>query len=85
MQLSSGHLGESKHQQFLSCLKLLFQGKAKCKAIDVKVTFYSRANKSHFHKKGLHLVRVFVTQRWPINLEFTSYLTQIIFNCRNGK
>ena len=63
----------------------LFQGEAKCKATDVTVIFYSRANKTHFHKKGLHLMRIFVTQRWPINLEFTSYLTQIIFNCRNGK
>ena len=85
MQRSSGHLRESKHQQFLSCLKFLFQGEAKCKAIDVTVIFYSCADKTHFHKKGLHLARVFVTQRWPINLEFTSYLTQIIFNCRNEK
>ena len=36
----------------LSCLKLLFQSEAKCKAIDMKMIFYSYANKIHFQKKG---------------------------------
>jgi len=28
----------------------LFQSEAKCKAIDLKMFFYSHANKTHFHK-----------------------------------
>ena len=29
----------------------LFQSEPKCKAIDMKMFFYSHANKTHFHKK----------------------------------
>ena len=34
---------------FLSCLKPLFHSKAKCKAIDIKIFFYSHANKPRKH------------------------------------
>ena len=34
-----------------SCLKPLFQRKAKCEAIDMKMNFYSHASKTHFHNK----------------------------------
>ena len=34
-----------------SCPELLFQSEAKCKAIDIKVTFYSYANKLIFTRK----------------------------------
>ena len=30
----------------------LFQSEAKYKAIDIKMIFYSHANKTHFHEKG---------------------------------
>ena len=33
----------------------LFQRQAKCEAIDMKIIFYSHANKTHFHKKGFAL------------------------------
>ena len=38
---------------------------------DMKMIFYSQANKTHFHKKGFALslvlkVRAFGTQTWPI-------------------
>ena len=35
-----------------SCLlKPLFYSEVKCEAIDIKMIFYSHANKIHFHKK----------------------------------
>ena len=37
----------------------LFQSEAKCEAIDMKMIFYSHANKTHFHKNGLALSLVF--------------------------
>ena len=50
-----------------SCPKPQFQSEAKCKAIDM----HSRANKTHFHKKGfaLSLVlkgKLFGNRRWSI-------------------
>ena len=57
---------------FLSWPKALFQCKAKCEAIDLKMIFFnSHANKTHFHKKGFALslvlkVRLFGTPKWPI-------------------
>ena len=33
----------------------LFQTQAKCEAIDMKIIFYSHANKTHFHKIGFAL------------------------------
>ena len=52
----------------------MFQNESKCKAIDMKMTFCSHANKTHFPLKGFALslvlkVRVFRTQKWP--LKFT--------------
>ena len=47
----------------------LFQGGFKCEATDVKMIFYSHANKNHFHNLALSLVlkvRVFGTRKWPI-------------------
>ena len=57
---------------FPSCAKPLFQGEAKCKAIDMKTIFYSHAGKTHFHKKSFALslvlkVREFGTRKWPNN------------------
>ena len=41
------------------------------RSIDMNIIFYSRANKTHFHKKGFALslvlkARVFGTWKWPI-------------------
>ena len=33
----------------------LFQNEAKCEAIDMKMSYYSHVNKTHFHKKGFAL------------------------------
>ena len=38
-----------------SCTKPLFQSEAKYEAIDVKMVFYSDADKTYFHKKGFAL------------------------------
>ena len=52
--------------------KHLFTGNAKCRAMDMKITFYSHANRTRFQRKRFapRLVltgRVFGTQKWPIN------------------
>ena len=64
-----------------SCLKPQFQSEAKCKAIDMKINFYTHANKTHFQQKdfaiGLVLkVRVFGTQELPIAFLFEFYHTR---------
>ena len=41
----------NNNTSFPSCFKPLFESEAKCRAIDMKVIFYSHANKTHFHKK----------------------------------
>ena len=56
-----------------SSLKSLFQSEAKCKAIDLKMIFYSPENKINFHyNKGFAFgpclkVRDFETRKWPFN------------------
>ena len=40
------------NRPFPSWCKSPFQSKAKCKAIDMKMIYYSHANKTHFHNKG---------------------------------
>ena len=36
---------------FTSCSEPLFQSEARCKAIDMKMIFYSHANKTHFRSE----------------------------------
>ena len=53
----------------------LNQNEVKCSAFDMKMSFHSHANKTHFHKKGCALgltlkVRVLGTQKWPIKKLF---------------
>ena len=40
---------------FLCCPKPLFESEAKCKTIDIKMTFYCHENKLIFTRKILHL------------------------------
>ena len=52
--------------------KSLFQSEANWEAIDMKMCFYSNANKTLFHKKGFALslvvkVRAFGTRKWLIH------------------
>ena len=53
----------------------LNQNEVKCSAFDMKMSFHSHANKTHFHKKGCALglllkVRVLGTKKWPIEKLF---------------
>ena len=46
-------------------------------SIDMEIIFYSRADKTHFHKKDcapslILKVRVFGTQKWPIDRRIVS-------------
>ena len=59
---------EVSNRLFPSRLKPLSQSEAKCEAIDMKMIFYSHANKAHFHKEDFTLglvvkVRVFGTRK----------------------
>ena len=49
---------KSNTSRFPSCLKPLFQSKAKCEAIDTNMILYSRANEAHFQKKCFALCLV---------------------------
>ena len=44
-------LSQQANRPFRICPKPLVQNEAKDKAIDMKRTFYSHTNKTHFHKK----------------------------------
>ena len=50
----------------------LFQNEGRCSAFDMEIIFHSRANKTHFHKKGcapslILKAGVFGTRKWPID------------------
>ena len=50
---SSDHKkAESDNRSFPSSSGPLYQNEVKCSAFDMEMTFYSHANKTHFHKKG---------------------------------
>ena len=53
--MMGGHFFLEINRPFVSCPKPLFHNEAKGEAIDMKIIFYPHANKTHFHKKGLHL------------------------------
>ena len=56
-----------------SCLKSLLQSGANCEAIDLKMMFYSHANKSHFHKKG------FAFSKWPIHQCYVAKVNYMVW------
>ena len=49
--MMGGHIFLDINRPFASCPKPLFHNEAKCEAIDMKVIFYSHANKTYFHKR----------------------------------
>ena len=70
--MSSETAKSNCNRPFPSSKKSHFQSEAKCEAIDMKMSFYSHANRTHFHNKGFALslvlkVRFFGTRKWPIN------------------
>ena len=67
------------------CPKPLFQSKAECETTEVKMIFYSHANKTHFHKKGFTLslvwkVRIFGTWKFYVSL----FCLVCLFVCFHG-
>ena len=61
--------------------KPLFQNEAKCKAIDMKMNFYSQQIENHFYKKGLTLclvlkMGVLGTRECPVSVTF-SYVPRL--------
>ena len=54
------------NRPFPSCPKPLFQSEVKCEAIDMKMTFYSHANKN-FALSPVVKMRVCGTRKWPIH------------------
>ena len=85
----------SKIKPFPSFPGPLFQNEGRCSAFDMEIIFHSRANKTHFHKKGwapslILKVSVFGTRKWPIaklmTSEGNSALTPANIDvCRNNK
>lgn len=63
---------------------------AKYKAVDLKIIFYSRENKTHFHKKGSEIslflkVRVYGTRKWPVPERIKNSPTcNLAFKVRNA-
>ena len=60
----------------------LYENKVKWSAFDMEMIFHSRANKTHFHKKGCALglilkVGVFGTQKWPVRCKKCSEQTPL--------
>ena len=49
--MMGGHIFADINRPFASCPKPLFHNEAKCEAIDMKLIFYSHANKTFFHKR----------------------------------
>ena len=62
------------NRPFTSYSKPLFQNETKREAIDVTMIFYSHAQKTYFHKKGLSISLV-LKQRLGVTL--TTYLMSV--------
>ena len=68
----SWYVLSNQNRPFLSSPGPLFQNEGRCSAFDMEIIFHSHASKTHFHKKGcapslILKMRVFGTQKWPID------------------
>ena len=75
----SEHAYQRCNRPFPSSPGPLFQTEGRCWAFDMEIIFNSRANKTHFHKKGcapslLLKVRVFGTRKWLIVIKHWSLM-----------
>ena len=73
------HAYQRCNRPFPSSPGPLFQTEGRCWAFDMEVIFNSRANKTHFHKKGcapslILKVRVFGTRKWLIVIKHWSLM-----------
>ena len=71
------HAYQRCNRPFPSSPGPLFQTEGRCWAFDMEIIFNSRANKTHFHKKGcapslILKVRVFGTRKWLIVIKHWS-------------
>ena len=64
------------NRPFPSWCKSPFQSEARCKAIDMKMTYYSHANKTHFHHKGFWTLPRFESE----SFDFSGQIRQL--NCQ---
>ena len=74
--MMGGHIFPDVNRPFASCHKPLLHNEAKCEAIDMKIIFYSHANKTCFHKKGFALSIIFKVRV----LELRNGLLQTLHN-----
>ena len=75
----SEHAYQRCNRPFPSSPGPLFQTEGRCWAFDMEIIFNSRANKTHFHKKGcapslILKVRVFGTRKWLIVIKHWSLM-----------
>ena len=75
----SEHAYQRCNRPFPSFPGPLFQTEGRCWAFDMEIIFNSRANKTHFHKKGcapslILKVRVFGTWKWLIVIKHWSLM-----------
>ena len=75
----SEHAYQRCNRPFPSSPGPLFQKEGRCWAFDMEIIFHSRANKTHFHKKGcapslILKVRVFGTRKWLIVIKHWSLM-----------
>ena len=75
----SEHAYQRCNRPFPSSPRPLFQTAGRCWAFDMEIIFNSRANKTHFHKKGcapslILKVRVFGTRKWLIVIKHWSLM-----------
>ena len=73
------HAYQRCNRPFPSSPGPLFQTEGRCWAFDMEIIFNSRANKTHFHKKGcapslILKVRVFGTRKWLIVIKHWSLM-----------
>ena len=62
------HNGIMALDAMASCPKPLFQSEAKCGALDMKKILCSRANKTHFQKKGFTLILACFSSKKQIHI-----------------
>ena len=75
----SEHAYQRCNRPFPSSPGPLFQTEGRCWAFDMEIIFNSRADKTHFHKKGcapslILKVRVFGTRKWLIVIKHWSLM-----------
>ena len=69
---------DTRIRPFPKCPKPLLQSEVECKAIDIKMIFYSHANETHYHKKGFALSLVFKARIFELGNALLSSLLRLL-------